>query len=315
MIKNEKIDLNLFLVFDTIYRKKSITEAAYALQITQPAVSNALSRLRNLLGDQLFVRSSRSMAPTPLANRMAPEVRDALARFEAFVDRSDQFDPQNCSKTFRLALTDYGAATILPRLTDILNRKAPNVSLRIHRLEERNVSDALANGEVDLAFASGLSVKADIYAKHLFSDDFVVLVRKGHPDIQGSISMEAFCKLPHVLYTPHERKKGIVDKLLAERGLEHKTKIYTTHAYSIPEVIALTDYITVIPGKLAAAFSMGEEFQCLPAPLKLPEIDMMQFWHLRTLKEPMNGWLRGILDELFRCEAIDRMRRLSSVAG
>lgn len=293
--KLNKIDLNLLHVFTEIYSTRSITQASYNLGITQPAVSNALARLRKIIGDTLFLRSSHGMMPTPLAIEIAPVIRQAITSLDSIIDGSFNFNPAQCKKVFCLAMTDYGAATILPEITKAVDELAPNVGLRVIRLDKNSISEKLLNGDVDLAFSSSLDVASDIYAKELFSDEFTCMVRIDHESINETMSEGDFVNHPHVLYTPQEGKWGVVADLLSAQGIEHRTKVYTTHAYAIPQIIANTNLITVIPKRLAQTFLQFGRFRLLTPPFDMPTLSVRQFWHLRTNNSQPDIWLRNLI--------------------
>ena len=293
--KPNKFDLNLFHVFNVIYTTRSITQASYNLGLTQPAVSNALARMRKSFDDQIFVRSSNGMVPTSLAIQIFPVVKQALETLDSVIDNSFDFDPKKCKKTFYLAMTDYGSVSILQKLTEKIYKLAPEVKLRVFRLEDKTITQKLANGDIDIALSSSLNVVADIYASKLFTDEFICMARVNHISIKGEMTLDDFVKYPHVLYAPQEGKWGIVSDLLESKGLEHRTVVYSSHAYSIPEIIAQTDLITVIPKRLAHKFSVLGEFQLLEPPIEIPCITLKQYWHLGTKNDPANMWLRKMI--------------------
>lgn len=293
----KKVDLNLLQVFDVIYNSKSLTQASYSLGITQPAVSNALTRIRGVFDDKLFTRSSKGMIPTPLALEIAPVIRETLSALEGVFERSYDFAPEKCSKTFVIAMTDYGATTILPLLVNKISETAPMASIKVVRLEQETVSEQLANGIIDMALGSNIEVNADIYAKKIFMDEFACMVRQDHTEINGEMTIENYTKHPHILFTPQQGKWGIVTDLLTSQGLNHKTTVYTSHAYSIPSTILVTDFITTIPKRLAIAFSVMGRFQILTPPISIPELEMSLFWHVRTANDPPNVWIRNEINK------------------
>lgn len=301
----KKPDLNLLQVFDVIYNTKSLTQASYILGITQPAVSNALTRIRTLFNDKIFIRSSAGMVPTPLAIEIAPVIRQTLSTLEGVFDRSFDFSPEKCTKTFTFAMTDYGTTTILPKLVQRMAKVAPLASIKVNKLDQDLISDHLAAGIVDNAFSTDISVNADIYAKRLFKDNFVCMVAESHVAIKDKVTIENFVSYPHVLFTPHEGKWGVVTDLLSQQGLKHRTIVYASHAYSIPSIIMTTDCITIIPERLASAFSNMGNFKIFEPPLLIPELEMKQFWHLRTANDPPNIWIRREIENIFMSETND----------
>lgn len=297
--EQRKVDLNLFRIFDAIYINRSITQASFRIGMSQPAVSNALARLRQVFQDRLFIRTSGGMQPTPMAKRIHPAVRQALLQLDDIIEHSFLFDPLKCTKTFRFAMTDYGTSTILPRVVPRISARLPNASIRIRRLDQRGIIEQLALGEIDLAFSTEVSDFADIYATNLFEDRFICLVRYDHPRIGDRLTLADLQSTPHALFTPHGGSRGIVAEILEEKGLGHRTMAFTSHAFSIPSIISGSDAIAIIPSRFTEYFTRLGEFRVLEVPLDIPRVSMKQYWHLRTLNEPANVWLRTEIQDLF----------------
>lgn len=294
-----KIDHNLLVVFDMVYKLANLSRAGSALGITQPAVSNALSRLRAIYGDPLFVKTSQGMLPTPFARAIAPAVRDALALIQHTLASNRRFEPANSEKLFVLAMTDYGSAALLPTLVPAIAAIAPHVGVKVVRLDEASVLKKLESNTVDLAFSSQVEAGADFYEKVLFKDEFVCLVSKRHPAIKDGVSLEQYTAFDHVLYTPQEGNIGVVDRALAKRRLANRTCLYAPHALSIPLIVNDSDLVTTIPERMARAFQSGWDFHVLQPPLEIPGFEMKMIWHRVTASDPASMWLRDLCTRLF----------------
>lgn len=296
-IKLNKIDLNLFVVFDAVYVEKNLTRAGDRLGMSQPAVSNALARLRRVLKDKLFVKTSQGMQPTVLAQQLAEPIQRALDLFNSSLC-GVEFDPATSDRVFRLAMTDYGASLLLPELAAHLKVLAPNVSIRVQHLTESTIQKSLESGKIDLAFSSQMRLGAGFYEKTLYRDQFVCLVRIDHPEVSDTIDVDQYVKLRHILYAPQGGQLGVVDRELAKSGLSLKIAVYAPHVLTIPSIIEKTDYISTIPERLILPYLGGRKLRLLEPPISVPGFDMKQFWHQATANDAPNKWLRGLIADL-----------------
>lgn len=295
--KPNKIDLNLFIVFDAVYEARNLTRAGDKLGMSQPAVSNALARLRGVFKDKLFVKTSQGMQPTALAQLLAEPVRQALDLFNLSLS-SVEYDPATSDRVFRLAMTDYGASLLLPELVARLKVLAPKVSIRVQHLTESTIQKSLESGKIDLAFSSQMRVGADFYEKTLYRDRFVCLVRMDHPEVGATIDINQFVKLYHILYAPQGGKLGVVDKELAKSGRSLKIAVYAPHVLTIPSIIEKTDFIATIPERLILPHIGDKKLRLIEPPIVVPGFDMKQFWHQTTANDAPNKWLRSLIVDL-----------------
>ncbi|MFA7242063.1 MAG: LysR family transcriptional regulator [Sulfuricellaceae bacterium] len=296
-IKLNKIDLNLFAVFDAVYMEKNLTRAGDRLGMSQPAVSNALSRLRRVFKDKLFVKTSQGMQPTALAQQLAEPIQRALDLFNLSLC-GVEFDPATSDRVFRLAMTDYGAFLLLPELAAHVKVLAPNISLRVQHLTESTIQKSLESGKIDLAFSSQMRVGADFYEKTLYYDRFVSLIRMDHPEVGDTIGIDQFVKLHHILYAPQGGQLGVVDRELAKSGLSLKIAVYAPHVLTIPSIIERTDYISTIPERLILPYLGDRKLRLIEPPISVPGFDMKQIWHQTTANDAPNRWLRALIAEL-----------------
>jgi DNA-binding transcriptional LysR family regulator len=300
-----KLDPNLLVVFDMVYRLANLSRAGGALGISQPAVSNALKRLRAIYNDPLFVKTSQGMLPTPFARRIAPDIRSALELIDNTLE-SKRFDPLITEKVFVLAMTDYGSTTLLPTLLSQLAVEAPRASVKVVRLDERTVLKKLESNEVDLAFSSQVKAGADFYEKVLFKDEFVCVVSQGHPEIADRLTLQQFVTYEHILYTPQEGNIGVVDRMLAKRGLSNRTRLYVPHALAIPLIINDSDLVVTIPERMAQALRPGWDFRLLTPPLPIPGFELKMIWHRVNADDAAGIWLREVCARMFHRRAEGR---------
>ncbi|WP_237882360.1 LysR family transcriptional regulator [Pseudomonas sp. PGPR40] len=299
------IDLNLLKVFDAIMRTHSVTVAAHSLGLTQSTVSNALNRLRETLGDPLFVRTSEGMMPTPWAEGIAEPIRESLAQIVTTLECKSSFDPATAQQTFKLFMTDAGQLIMLPALFRIFSETAPSIQLhteqvRPHRLREI----AMESGEIDLAIGYFEQFEGPFYRQRLFTETFVCMARVGHPRINGSLSIEQFLEEKHLIYLPqgsgHASMKASIDAVFEHYGVQRFPPVYVAYCLGIWTLIAESDYLAVLPTQLAAALDKLTPLQTLAAPVPLPSFDVEQHWHKRFHHHPGNRWLRSKIVSLFR---------------
>src|SRR5215510_5962668 len=215
------LDLNLLRAFDAVLRDGSVTAAAGRLGLSQPAMSNALSRLRRLLGDPLFMRTAGGMRPTPFAQQLAAPVQQALDLIRASLSQQAGFDPKTSDRIFRLQLTDVGEIAFLPPLLERLQRDAPRVRVETQQLPQDEVSDALASGEADLALGFLPELSGGVVQKRLFRDRYVCLVRIDHPRIGSRLTLAQFLAASHVLVS----SRGSAHEIVEQRSEEHTSEL------------------------------------------------------------------------------------------
>ena len=295
------IDVNLLVVFDALVNERSVTRAATRVGLSQPAVSNALNRLRTLVGDPLLIRSAREMIPTPRALELAGPIHRALSEIQRALDAASTFDPKSAERTVRLAVTDYVAVVLLPRLLHRLARLAPRIDVETQPLNGNLPSDDLRSGRVDLAFGNfPQPVSSPLRQQALFNEEFVCVMRRDHPRAGRRLTLAQFVKLSHVLVSPRGERTGIVDRKLAERGLARRVALTTAHFMVAPTVVSRTDLITTLPRRGAEALGEALRLRLIAPPLRLPRFTISIVWHGRTDEDPQGRWLREQVRNLCR---------------
>jgi DNA-binding transcriptional LysR family regulator len=305
----DKIDLNLMLVFDALMQDGNLTRAGYRVGLSQPAMSHALAKLRRIVGDALFVRVPTGMEPTEHAQRMAPAVRDGLRLLRDAVKGEDVFDPATCERTFNIIMSDIGELVYLPRLITHLGAVAPSVNIRVLQLPREAYPQAFFTGEADLALGFLPSLKGGFYQQRLFTDGYVCLVRKDHPRIGDSLTLEQFVAESHVMVEPggtvfrsvaHQTSTTtLIERFLAERNLARRIALKVPHFTVVPEIVESTDLIATIPSYLLQRTQSRSDLKMLELPFPVPRFEVRQFWHQRNHDDVANRWLRGVISELF----------------
>ncbi|MGO1119221.1 LysR family transcriptional regulator [Rhodovibrionaceae bacterium A322] len=287
----KNFDLNLLVVFDAIYREGNLTRASEALSITQPAVSNALMRLRQSLGDDLFVRDGKAMAPTPVALNMIDQVQDILRRLDDVIANPETFDPAISTRTFKISLSDVRAALLLPKVSAILAEKAPHAQLHCYRVERESIEADLASGRLDLAidvpqFFSSSLMKAD-----LPPEEFVCILRRGHPLAEKNLSLDAYLSLQHITVSGRRRGKSYVEAALKAQGKRLKSPLRLPTYPPAFQVLKESDYALSAPRLLAAQ----QDVVIKPLPFDLAPIRPGIFWHRTAEKDAASSWLRDLI--------------------
>ncbi|MES1204563.1 MAG: LysR family transcriptional regulator [Pseudomonadota bacterium] len=290
------LNLNLLLVLDALLIERHVSRASTRLGLSQPAVSNALAQLRALLGDPLLVRSGGGMIPTERALSIAGPVHAALAQLSAALE-APLFEPARVQRSFIIATTDFVDFVLVPKLLARLAREAPGVRLQIRGWSQHRVPPTLETGEVDLMIGFYPDVPSNHRDEVLFPDEFVCIVRKDHPRVGRKLDLKTYTSLAHVLVTEEAAGPGVVDTVLAKRGLSRTVGFRTSHFLMVPAVIAATDFVAAISRRVAETFAQHLPLRVLPPPLKLPRGSVRQVWHERTHASPAHTWLRNLIKE------------------
>lgn len=298
------LDLNLLRVFDEVMVERSLTRAGLRLSMTQPAVSNALRRLRDTLGDELFRRNGFGVEPTPYAQTIWPTVRGALQQLKDALTPS-RFDPVTSERTFVLTMADITANMLMPALMRDVNALAPKVNIRVKPLIDRDPRQALLNGEVEMAIGHFPGVMAEISANHLkepttrfshqrlYESRYVVAMRRDHPLAGRPIALDEYCVAQHLLVNFSGRAQGYVDQALAERGLERRVILTLNQFASAARVVAQTDMVTTLPIHFVAASGMAAALWTSELPLPVPPVLVDALWSQTLDTQPAHQWLRA----------------------
>jgi DNA-binding transcriptional LysR family regulator len=291
------VNLNLFVAFDALYAEKNVTRAARRLGVTQSALSNALQKLRLLFDDPLFLRGPRGITPTPRALEVATPIQRGLAALGASLAPSS-FDAATAERTFIVAASDYVLWVLLPRLLRRLAIEAPRVRIEVRPWGLHEVTPWLATGEADLMIGYFGTVPSGHHSLRLFSEEYVCLARKGHPTIGPRPSLEDWVSTPHVVVSERPGSTASVDRVLAKRGLERTIGVRVTHFLLVPEIVARTDFVAALSGRVARPFVRMLGLRTFAPPLALPTSHVGQVWHERLSVDAGHRWLRGVIAEI-----------------
>ena len=297
----DKFDLNLLRAFVTLWRVGHMGRAAQALDMSQPALSAALKRLREQLGDPLFVKTRQGMQPTAYTDQAAPEAAAILDLVRHRVLAPLTFDPACSTRTFTVSTSDIGEMVFMPKLLRHLAAVAPGVSVRTTTgtLPERLA--ALARGDIDLLVGYFPDVQGtDLLQRRLFSHGFVCLVRRGHPALQdGVLTAEAFLSASHAGLLDPGRSQELVEGYLQQQQLRRHLTYVGSHLLGLPPVVAATDLIATVPEEAGRIFAGNPDLQQLEPPFPFPHFDVKMYWHRTAHSDAALLWLRGTVVDLF----------------
>lgn len=285
-----RIDLNLLVTLETLLTERSVTRSAKRLHLSQPSVSVQLRKLRQIFSDPLLTTAPGGMLPTARAQELLPSIRLALAEVTRILGRGQDFDPGSARMTWQIAAADYAEyAIVLPLLAN-LRRSAPAVRVAIRHAAHAKMFRQLENGTIDLALLAMESVPEHLHRQVLYREDHVLIARKKHPSLKRKLSLDTFSKLEFVLVSPEGGGFiGVTDTMLESRKRKRQVMLSTQHFLFVPEVVARTDLVAIVPARLVRR---RDDLQIVPPPLSIPGYDMGMVWHERSHANAAHVWLR-----------------------
>ncbi len=297
-MKLRSIDLNLLAVFDAIAAEGNLTRAANRLGMSQPAMSNALARLRETLDDPLFVRTGRGMEPTPRARLMTEPIRQALDLMQNSLRTDSAFDYASSKRSFTVAVEDYGEAVVMPRFMEWLNRVAPGVHVRIRPESGDALLAEMKRGAIDMAMEYHRPQDKEFSVQTLMEETLVSMVRQGHPLVGDSLSLEQYVTLEHVVIDSHSPRGPLVDRELKRRGLSRNIALQVPHFLSMPLIVRTTDIICTLPLRMARVYAEHFRLKVLKPPIDFPAIPVYLVWSKGLDADPGHQWFRNAFHNL-----------------
>ena len=286
------VDLNLLVVFDAVMREKNVTRASKRIGMTQPAVSNALKRLRHLAKDDLFVRTSEGVVPTARAISLGPPIRQAISLVENAFDPTS-FEPKKSSDTFNIAISNYTASIIFPKLAEILEQKAPNINIRSKQLGDVDLLKELEAANIDFIIAGQQLIEGKKFmSASLYEEDFGCVVGKNHPlSNKNKLTIKEFAGAKHLMVTTTGKALGFIDYLLDLKGLKRRVAMTVNQFLVAPSIIRKSNMILTCSKRVAERFKL-EKVKILPIPLITETLKLKIIWHKRADSNPGNKWIR-----------------------
>lgn len=287
------VDLNLLVVFDALVSERHVTRASEKLGLSQPATSNALSRLRYLFDDQLFVRTAKGMEPTAKGLALAPSIKQILQQIQLTLDQKDVFVPETSERLFVIGMADYIEFVLLPSLMQRLASVAPKVKIRVRSFNDQKAAMAIDTGEIDIAVGLFSAPSPWHKQQHLFHEEYVGVCRQEHPYLDDKITIKNYLAAQHLLVSPtDEDMSGFVDLILAEQKLEREVVLSVPHFLIAPLIIAKTDLVATMAAKIAKRFAVDLNLRLFSLPFEARGFSVNMLWHTKNDKDSAYLWLR-----------------------
>jgi DNA-binding transcriptional LysR family regulator len=290
------IDLNLLIVFDAIMQERNVTRAGSRIGLSQPAMSHALTRLRHMLKDELFIRTPEGMAPTPRAEALALPLRNALNEMQLALEPAS-FDPALADRRFTIAVNNYAAVFIVPPLVAAVSAAAPGVHLDLRPSGTLDLAERLDRGEFDLVLSSTDSPGERFVMKRLLEDPFVIVMRRGHPASQQKMSAAAFAALPHLEISSSHEDTSFIDLWLTKEGLARHIALEAPFL-SAAAILIQSDMVATLSRGIAQEFVRHHPLQICELPYDSPLVRATMLWHRRLDRHPAHCWLRDVVSSI-----------------
>lgn len=299
-----RYDLNLLPVFVTLMEERSVTRAAERLGITQPALSNALGRLRVVMRDPLFVRERYGIQPTPLALDLAPVIAEALAKIDEMVLGQQDFDPAKAERLVTIAPNSFVEFALVPAIVARLGEVAPGIRLRLVPYGSDLVETGVISGTTAMVLGRISEAPDNLVVQHLMDEGLACVVRAGHPEVRGSMTRAQYERLKHVNVLPPGRLRTGLFQVLERQGLKREVAVSVTHFLAVPEMVAVTDFCATLPRTICRRLAGDPRLRIVPAPVDLGTFPVDMAWHVRYRHDPAHRWMRTLVGEV--AKAVER---------
>ena len=297
------IDLNLLVVLDALLTEKHVTRTGLRLHLSQPAISHSLNKLRILLDDPLLIRQGNEVVLSALAQNLQAPLKDILGQIETLLGQSIDFVPADSQRTFRVAMSDYGAAIVLPKLLVQLRTQAPGTSLVVIQDSRLGMLEQIEQGKIDLAVGVFAALSADVSSDVLFEETFTCLLNRRSLPENGVLDLDSYLARPHVLVSMDGNTQGEVDNVLRSQGLQRRVVVNVPHWGTAPGMIADTDLILTVATRTLDNVPLGDTLVALAPPLTVAPFNYVQVWHNRFNQDPAHRWLRELVKQVSKPSA------------
>lgn len=295
----DTLDLNLLRVFEAVFQERHLTRAAESLSLTPSAVSHALRRLREHLGDPLFVRQANLMVPTPACYRLAPALFEQMARLRQLLQQWARFDPKATRQTFRIGMPESVEMMLLPALQQAFFRTAPAAALASVSFERGNLARLLAAGQLDAAIDVAQPIREPVRHAPLLQDDFCIVARKGHR-LKRTPDLKQYLAAHHVSVSGRSSGLVLEDAALSNLGLQRQVVMRCQNYTTAISIVAASDYLLTVPVQLSRAVAGAHELRHWRMPFDLPKVQLHLYWHMNNDADAASQWLRGLMLEVIR---------------
>jgi DNA-binding transcriptional LysR family regulator len=294
-----ELDLMQIRLVAELTRSRSLTRAAQRIGVSQSAASHALAKLRKMLEDPLFTRTQEGFQPTPFGARLGGAACEALDTLLAGLSSTDRFDPLTTTRVFRFFMNDVGQMVLLPAMLKFLKLQAPSASARVLPIPMNNPGAALSSGEVDFAVGFFDNLTTGFFQNLVFHERYVCIVRANHPKFRAGMTLEAFKHAEHAVADATGMAHAVIDLFLARHRVMRKVALRVPGFHVLPMLVANSDLLAVVPGRLADAFAARARIKTLPLPVAIPQFDICIHWHERYHHDPAIRWMRRAFVDLF----------------
>jgi DNA-binding transcriptional LysR family regulator len=292
------LDLNVLVVLNAMLEHQSVTRAGQALGLSQPAMSAALAKLREQLGDPLFVRTGHGMRPTPRALQLAEPVKRILDTVRSDILQRPAFDPATEQRAFTIITPDIGEMVFIPKILAYAQQHAPAIAIRSVAISSPGAGEALETGAADLAIGYFPDLaKPGFYQQRLFRNSFVCIVRADHPRIRDTLGMQEFLNESHAVVRPSGRTH-LFERFLESQQITREVSVELAHFASLLTVITTSDLLATVPRDIARVFGQLANIRVIEPPLAAPAFHLKQHWHSRMHADAANNWLRKMVRDL-----------------
>lgn len=300
MTNLRRVDLNLFTVFEAIYQERSLTRAADRIGMSQPAASNALKRLREALGDPLFVRQGKAMEPTPKARELAVHVFRALDDLRRGMTSFEAFDPASQTRTFNIAGTEHLEHVMLSRLVKLIGPYTENLKINVTGALVHDLKSELKSGAIDLAVDHLPLADDEFEAEQIGEDSLVILVRKGHPMAGKDLDLHETLSLKYVVPKARDDRGFAIERFLRSHSAPSCIALRVNHFYAMLSAIENSDFAGVVPRQILQ--HVGGRFEVAPVKTAMPErhFQILMIWHRSQTHDPANRWLRELVAKAYQ---------------
>jgi len=295
-----RYDLNLLPTFIALMEERNVTRAAERLGMTQPALSNALNRLRVMLRDPLFIRERYGMQPTEKAQELAPVIAAALATLDDIILGQQEFNPAQAGRLFTIAPNSYVEYVLMPAVVTRLREQAPGIKLRLTPFGTDLAETGVVSGTTAMVIGRITDPPDNLVVQHIMDDGLACVVRADHPMVGDSLSREQYEALKHVNMLPPGRLRAGLFQALQKQALKREVAVSVTHFLAVPELVAVTDYCSTLPRLICRQLVRDTRLKVVPAPVDLGTFPVEMAWHVRYRHDPAHRWLRGLVADVAR---------------
>jgi len=296
------IDLNLIVVFEAIYRTQNLSHAALEIGLTQPSVSAALKRLREITGDELFTRLSRGMAPTERAHNLYEKLAPAIELIKEGLTDPEEFDIKEYKKIYRIGIVDIFIYSVFPKLLKLAKKEAPHIKFLPMLFSQSEFSKQLRSGHYDFVLATtGYHDNIEgLYSRDLFADNYCIISRKNHPDLSRNLTMKQYLSQEHIMTSFEGKLSGFIDTILKEKGLSREVKLSVANFMTVPFIVESTNMLAGVSEKTAVAIQKNAKIDIHKVPFELPGLDNKLYWHNKFEHDPGKDWVLGAIERVVK---------------